>query len=325
MKPLSVICVNWNSVDYARECLKSLYANTMDLEFEVIVVDNASPDGQATLLEREFPQVTLVRSDRNLGFAGANNLGYEKSSGECLLFLNPDTIVIDRAIVTMLEHLSSLPHAGIVGCRLLNSDFSIQTSCIQRFPTILNQVLDIEWLRQHSRKWRFWGMAPLFSEHEAATEVEVISGACLMIKRDVFKKVGLFSREYFMYADDVDLCYKIRKWGLTSYYVGSASIVHHGGGASRQRKTSHWAAIMQRNAILTFYQKTRGHVYALTYRTAVGLIALVRLILIAFVYPIRKMTGGGDNLFLAFGKWAAIFRWAIGCARGIVQMTAAAE
>lgn len=312
MKQLSIICVNWNSFDYMRDCLTSIYANITNLDFEVIIVDNASSDGKTQLLEKEFPQVTLVRSDRNLGFAGANNLGYEHSSGESLLFLNPDTIVMGRAVTAMLESLSLLPDAGIVGCRLLNSDLSVQTSCIQRFPTIINQVLDLEWLRLRWPKLAFWGIAPLFSDLQEPANVEVVSGACLMIKRHVFEKVGLFSPEYFMYAEDVDLCYKVRQIGLMSYYVNSASVLHHGGGTTRNSTGNQWVAIMQRNSILKFCQKTRGRVYAWMYRAAVGVAALFRVMVIALLYPVRKVIGGQEGLRFALGKWAAVFRWAIG-------------
>ena len=144
---LSIICVNWNSVDYLRECIASIYEFTRGISFEIIVVDNASPEAGVDVLKDEFPGITLITSEKNLGFAGANNLGFKHSTGSYVLFLNPDTKLMEPTITIMLECIKSLPDAGVVGCKLLNTDLSIQLNSIQKFPTILNQVLDTEYLR----------------------------------------------------------------------------------------------------------------------------------------------------------------------------------
>src|ERR1035437_5865526 len=145
---LSVIIVNWNSVGYLKGCLSSLYAETSGLEFEVVVVDNASYDGCGELLEREFPRVKFIQSAENRGFAAANNLGVAYSSGRGLLFLNPDTHVRGHALATMLPVFHVEPRAGIVGCRLLNGDLTVQASCVQAFPPVWNEFLDAEYLRK---------------------------------------------------------------------------------------------------------------------------------------------------------------------------------
>ena len=138
---LSIVIVNWKSADFLRKCLQSIFANASDMSLEVIVVDNASFDGSAELVEREFPGVHFVQSKENLGFAGANNLGVRSAKGRNLLFLNPDTEVIGTALERMSSFLDATPDAGAVGCKLLNTDGTVQTSCIQPFPTILNQAL----------------------------------------------------------------------------------------------------------------------------------------------------------------------------------------
>ena len=116
---LSIIFVNWNSTDYLRDCIASIFEYTRGISFEIVVVDNASPSGDADMLAEQFPEITLIKSSQNLGFAGANNLGYRRSSGECLLFLNPDTKLMSAALPVMLRRLQSLPDAGIVGCQVL--------------------------------------------------------------------------------------------------------------------------------------------------------------------------------------------------------------
>src|ERR1700733_13230616 len=143
---LSIICVNWNSVDYLRDCIASIYENTHGISFEIIVVDNASPQGDVDSLKIDFPEVKIIKSRVNVGFAGANNIGFRKSIGEFVLFLNPDTKLVGPTIEILLNHARALPQSGIVGCKMLNTDLSVQITSIQKFPTILNQIVISEYL-----------------------------------------------------------------------------------------------------------------------------------------------------------------------------------
>src|SRR5450432_96179 len=160
---LSIIIVNWNSVDFLRGCLVSICQPPQSISLEVIVVDNASYDGCDSMLAREFPRVRFIQSHENIGFARACNLGHQHSAGRILLFLNPDTKIVGNALADLVSGLDSLPDAGAIGCKLLNADGTLQKSCIQSFPTILNQCLDSEALRSRFPRSRLWGMAPLFS------------------------------------------------------------------------------------------------------------------------------------------------------------------
>ena len=132
---VSVIIVNWNSREFLRQCLRTVFQHAGDLQFEVIVIDNASYDGSEPMVWSEFPQVVFIQGDENVGFARANNAAATQASGRNLLFLNPDTEVSDGAIETMARFMDATPEAGAVGCRLLNTDGSLQTSCVQAFPT----------------------------------------------------------------------------------------------------------------------------------------------------------------------------------------------
>ena len=308
---LSIICVNWNSLDYLLDCLASIYEHTHGISFEVIVVDNASPEGGVETLEEQFPEVQIVRSDKNVGFAGANNLGFRHSSGRHVLLLNPDTKLTGPAINIMLETIKSLPDAGIVGCKLLNTDLSTSTTSIQKFPTILNQLLNVEYLRLAFPNCPLWDIGPLFSENSHPVKVEVIPGACMMLKRDVFERVGLLSEDYFMYAEDIDLNYKLRRLGLSSYYVGQAQIVHHGGRSSSRQKVSQWSTVMTYEAMVRFYGMSRGHTYGTAYRVVMGLAAIARLILLTMMFPF----GDKQEIRCAAAKWSTVLKWAIGIER----------
>jgi len=201
---LSIIIVNWNSAAFATACIDSIRAATRALQYEIIVVDNASGDDSLEQLKL-IPDVRLVASSTNLGFARANNLGYQHSSGDVLLFLNPDTSVVDSALSRMYSALLSSDQFGIVGCKLLNADGSLQTSCVQAFPTILNQLTDVEALKLRFPSLRMWGISCLFQNTKQIASVEVVSGACMMIRRKTFEAVALFTTDYFMYCEDVDL------------------------------------------------------------------------------------------------------------------------
>lgn len=308
---LSIICVNWNSVPYLRECLASVYEHTHGLTFEVIVVDNASPSRDVGTLREQFPEITIIESGENLGFSRANNLGFRNSCGRCVLFLNPDTRLITPAINTMIEHLLSLPDAGIVGAKLLNSDLSVQTESIQRFPSILNQLFDVEYLRLKWPGCPLWKIAPLFVEPSGPTKVDVIPGACELLKREVFEAAGMYSEDYFMYAEDIDLNYKIAALGLSRYYVGKAVIIHHGGKSSTQHKVNHWATKMKFRAMVTLSRKWRGRVYSAAYRMAMAVAAAGRLVILTLVLPFAR-SQRREKVRGASAKWRTVFKCAVG-------------
>jgi GT2 family glycosyltransferase len=306
---LSIIIVNWNSAGYLEKCLETVYENTQGVQFEVIVVDNASFDGCREMLETRFPMVTFIQSGANLGFSGANNLGFERSSGRALLFLNPDTEVVGNALDVMLRVLNRSSKAGIVGARVLNSDRTIQTSCVQRFPSILNQTFDAELLRNLFPKAKFWGTRPLFEKQQGPVAVEMITGACLLIKRELFEEVRGFSTEYFMYSEDVDLCYKARRAGYENYYVDDAIVVHHGGGSSATADQKIHAAIAIRKSLLTFFILRHGRLYAAVYRVTVAIAAVMRCALLKAVLLGSRQNARAQK---SMTRWSALFQWAIG-------------
>jgi hypothetical protein len=306
---VSIIIINWNSCAYLRACLASIIANTRRLRYEVIVLDAASFDGCDRMLRDEYPDVRFVQAPTNLGFAGSNNRAFLEARGECVLFLNPDTEVIGPAIEELHAALMRMKNAGLIGATLLNSDRTLQTSCIQTFPTILNQLLDAEWLRRRWPRSSLWGMAPLYEPGStgAIHEVEAISGACVMTKRSTFGRVGGFSEDYFMYVEDVDLSDRIRKAGYRNYFVPAATVVHHGGNSSQQAAST-FAAVMTPEAISRFLRKTRGRTYSVAYRVMMSLAAIGRLALLRLA---ALASPGAAPRQGSLRKWTAIFLWSI--------------
>lgn len=307
---VSIVIVNWNSADYTAACVSSIREETQALEYEIVVVDNASTDDSLDVL-RQIPGVRLIVSPVNLGFARANNLGSQQSSGEIILFLNPDTVVRQSAICRMYSALLSRPDFGTVGCKLLNTDLSLQTSCVQAFPTILNQLTDVEAIKISFSGIRMWGISALFQDHPHAVPVEVVSGACLMIHRKTFDAVGMFSTDYFMYGEDVDLCYKVTQMGWQVAYLSQATVIHHGGQSSKKKADTFFGDVATRETTRLFLAKTRGSTYAFVYRCSMFAAAMFRLAVLSLAAP--SWLGTDEEGVLATRKkWKRILRWSLG-------------
>jgi GT2 family glycosyltransferase len=306
---LSIICVNWNSLEYLTDCIASIYENTHGVTFEVIVVDNASPEQGVETLKNTFCDLIIIESSENLGFARANNLGFTHSSGRYVLLLNPDTRIVGPAINTLLDSAKSLPDAGIVGGKLLNTDLTIQTAAIQKFPTIVNQLITAEYFRLLWPGCPLWNIAPLFSRNGRPVRVEVIPGACMLLRSEHFAKVGMFSEDYFMYGEDLDLNWKMKALGYSNYYIEDAEIVHHGGKSSSRQKISNWSTIMEYRAMLRYYYKNHSRLYGSAYRASTAAVAMTRLIILAILFPFK---GDKQLLRIASAKWSAVLMWAIG-------------
>ena len=309
---LSIIIVNWKSVDFTRKCLASVYAHVKDMRLEIIVIDNASFDGCGEMIQREFLQVQFIQSQENMGFARANNVAFEHSRGEVLLFLNPDTEIIGNALQDMMACVQSVQDAGVVGAKLLNSDLTIQTSCLQSFPSILNQFLDTELLRRLIPKSFLWGNRALFEESRQPVPAKGISGACMMMGRSVFEQAGCFSQDYFMYAEDMDLCAKVQRGGRSNYYVGDAVVIHHGGQSSGSQNNNHFSTLVMRESLFTYFRIHRGEFYARLFRMMTALAALGRISVLAAAMILPRSVVRRRSLAIAFPKWVMVFRWAIG-------------
>ena len=309
---LSIIIINWNSAELLRSCLRSIYANTCGISYEIIVLDNASYDGSAELVALEFPEVMFLQAERNLGFAQGNNRAVDHSSGHMLLFLNADTEVPGPAIQQMVACMNSLPGAGALGPKLLRSDGSLQTNCIQAFPTITNQLLDSNYLRVKFPRWSLWGSRSVYDEQPHPTPVDGVVGACLMIRRNVFDQAGRFNPAYFMYAEDMDLCFKVQQLKKTNYYIGAAVVIHHGGRSASASSDRQWSHVVSKASTLQFMQLHRGRAYALAFRlltagAALGRIGAVRLASAAPGGPSRH-----EAYKITLAKWTRVLKWALG-------------
>lgn len=229
---LSIITISFNTREILTDCINSVIKNTKGISYEILVVDNDSKDGSLERikeLEKKYPQVKLIDAKANLGFGKANNLGAKVAKGEYLLLLNSDTIIFDNAIAESLESLKKDPHVGVFSCKLLNADKSIQASG-GHFPTLGNVFA-----------WQFFiddlpiigktikSFHPQLGSYNGNREMDWITGAFMLIPKKVYDKVGGFDENIFMYTEEMELCYRLRKLGYKTVYHHQPAIIHLGG------------------------------------------------------------------------------------------------
>lgn len=312
MSLLSIIIVNWNSKDYVRECLQSLDKHVTPT-YETIVVDGASFDGCGEMLTAEFPAVRFVQSSANVGFGRCNNLGAQHATGEYLLFLNPDTEVTPGALEALLAVAKGDSKVGLVGARLLNTDGSLQTSSVQALPTPLSQALDSNFLRRLFPRSRLWGTHAAYTSSKPVV-VDAVSGACMLIPRDLFSRIGGFCPHYFMYAEDMHLCWDVSKLGKRVVYQPAAKIIHHGGGASAG-EFSQFSCLEMRRAVHRFITLREGPAGGFAYRVFVGASAAGRLALLGSAFALATPTRRAA-VRVSIRRWWSTLRWSVGIMEG---------
>jgi len=308
---LSVIIVNWNSRDFLRKCLSSIYKYTEQVEYEIIVIDNGSYDGCDEMLVGEFPGVIFIQGENNRGFAGANNVAAKRASGRMLLFMNPDVEVHSSAICALCSAARMREDSGAIVPRILNSDGTVQFSCVQAFPTILNQFLDSDWLRRCLPNSKLWGNEALYAGLVEVSKAEGVSGACLLTPRAVFTQLGGFSERYFMYFEDMDYCNRAFAGGYRNYYVPSSVVTHHGGKASGG-EFSRFACVMSVVSAEQYFETNRGRFAARLFRLATLTKSLLRLLLLVLALPLAMIPSLRRRILAALRKWAYILHWALG-------------
>lgn len=255
---VSVVIVNWNTVDLLTACLHSLDSIVPDCTIEIIVIDNASTDGSPEFVEKNYPTVKLIRNSSNCGFAVANNQGISVAEGEYLLLLNSDTEVSPSAISDLAKYLSTHPNVGIVGADLRNPDNTHQY-CFDLLPLPALQILRQNLFGAYERFKEPSEQTTPESPASAPFEVGWVLGAALMIRRSVLDQIGLLDEHFFMYAEELDLCYRAKKNGWKVVHVPGACIMHLNGGSSQKSKHLQQKLFrMRQKSLEKFYRKHYG-------------------------------------------------------------------
>ncbi len=249
---VSIIIVNWNLKDYLRSCLKSV-AQFGGNAVETIVVDNASTDGSADMVEKDFPEVQVIRNHENVGFSRANNQAIDVARGRYYFLLNNDTLLYDGSLPLLMEFMDNHANAGICGPRVINEDRSFQVRSKGKFPSIKTALghffLTETWQRNRNRPPGFYE----FSDEMAIRQVDWVSGCALLARREAVDTIGLLDAEVFMYCEDVDWCYRMAKAGWQVYYVPSSLVLHYAGKSMKKQKGKVVGA--HRAGLIAFYSK----------------------------------------------------------------------
>lgn len=255
---VSTVIVNYNACDLLLKCVEQALRQSE----QVIVVDNASSDGSNMELRKAYPSVHIIANERNLGFAKACNQGARLAEGECILFLNPDCILEADAVATMVQAVHSEPDVGMVGGLLTNPDGSEQCGARRAVPTPWRSFVRAFGFSVLSERYpRLFSDFSLHKEPlpDRPIEVEAISGACMLARRDALEQVGLLDEGYFMHCEDLDWCMRFRRRGWKLLFVPGARMVHHKGHCSKARKVSvEW---YKHRGMVRFYGKFFRHQY----------------------------------------------------------------
>lgn len=251
MPRTSILIVSYNTRQMTLECLASGFAQTNPGTFEVVVIDNASEDGSADAIEREFGErVRLIRSTVNLGFAAANNLAARHARGDFLLLLNPDTVVLDRAIDRLVAFAEERPAAGIWGGRTVFADGSLNPTSCWRRPTLWSLLCQAAGLASLFRKSRVFNPEAMGGwKRDTMREVDIVTGCFLLIRRSLWERLGGFDPAFFMYGEEADLCLRARALGIRPIVTPDATIVHHGG-ASETVRADKMVRLLQAKVLL---------------------------------------------------------------------------
>ena len=218
---LSIVILNYNVRYFLELALKSVQASILEIDAEIIVVDNKSADGSCEMVKTLFPEVTLIENKENFGFSKGNNIGVAIAKGEYICILNPDTVVAEDTFKKLLTFFDKQEKVGVVGCRLMDGGGLFLPESKRNIPTVL---VSLKKILGYPKKY----YANQLSQNSIG-EVDILVGAFMFVKKEVYLSVGGFDEDYFMYGEDIDLSYKILTSGYKNYYYGEATIIHFKG------------------------------------------------------------------------------------------------
>jgi len=298
MLDVSIIVVSFNTKRLLQDCLTSVYQQTGQVNYEIIVVDNASSDGSAEMVKVKFPKAILIENRENRGFAAANNQGMAVATGKYVLLLNSDTLVLDQAIAKTVSFADDNPKAAVVGCRVLNPDRTLQPTCFM-FPSVLNMLLSSSYLYKLFPKSKFFGRERMtWWGRNDIRQVDVVTGCFMLVRRKAIEQVGMMDERFFMYCEEADWCYRFKQTNWKVLFTPSADIVHVGGQSTAQKPAS--MLVHLRLSILKFIRKHKGRAAYMVASFLTTIFFVVRLPVLLFLSvfaperrgeSVRKMRG----------------------------------
>jgi len=306
---ISIVILNYNVKAFLEQCLMAIERARHNLEVEIFVVDNASVDGSQAMVKKRFPYVHLIENKKNLGFARANNQALKLAKGKYAFILNPDTLIQEDTLLILKNFLDTHPDIGAVGCKLINPDGSFQLGSRRSLPTpwvAFCRIVGLSKIFPRSKLFGRYNMSYLDPNIEC--EVDVLSGSLLLVRMDVMEKIGYFDEDYFMYGEDIDLCYRIKNIGYKIFYTPTTKAIHYRGESTKKGEFSFITNF--HSAMLTFINKHFKDQYPILLRFAliVGVYARISIAylwraLASFTAPLIDLVFIVLSIFLAIKIW----------------------
>ncbi len=300
----SVVIVSWNAKCYLEECLTSLRGVT-DIPLEIIVVDNASSDGSPEMVQEKFPEVLLIQSGDNLGFAKGNNLGIPRCRGKYICLINSDVNVRPGSLNEVLTYMDANPEVGMAGPPWLTRDLSVRRSCM-RFPTVWNnfcRATGIDCLFKS-----VGGLLMTDFSHDYTADVEALNGWFWVVRREALAQVGLLDERFFMYGEDLDWCYRFAKAGWRRVFVGGPGSIHYGGSSSAVAPVRFYIEMQKAN--FQYFEKHHSTLACYAIYGTTALHELVRIAGYALVYLFKP--GKRKVAREIMQRSVAVLRWLVG-------------
>ena len=301
--PCSIIIVAYNSCDFIPACLKSVRDACEGIDAQIIVLDNGSVEPILPEIRQFFPEVEWIDSKENLGFGKGCNLAEKRATKPYLFFINPDTVVSRDSFTKVLDFMEEHPESGTVGCRILNEDGSLQWACRRSFPTIVSAVsktIGLAALFPKNKTLASYNMT--YADPDEVTEVDAISGSFFCMRRDLYEKLGGFDEDFFMYGEDLDLCFRAKVAGCKNYYTPSTNILHFKGQSCRTRRWDSYLDFYK--AMLIFVKKHKDLYFVPNFLVSFG------IMFAAFVGMFSRLIPKFWKMFLDLGVvaiWAFVF------------------
>ncbi|MAV58882.1 MAG: glycosyl transferase family 2 [Candidatus Marinimicrobia bacterium] len=271
---ISIIIVSYNVKDYLEKCIQSIIKFSIKISYEIIIVDNNSMDGSNHMLKKYHSnKIKLIFNRENLGFSKAVNIGLKYSKGDFLLLVNPDTVFIENIAKRLKDFIEQNPKVGIVGCKVLNKDKTFQISSRRNFPYLYSLMFKLIGLSKWFPENKFISSYNMTYINENIISKNIsISGACMMFRKKMIKKIGLFDERFFLYFEDTDFCFRAIKAGYNVVYYPETQIIHHKGASSK--KNISYAKNHFDQSFLKFFKKYK-HKYFFNFITLHILIAII--------------------------------------------------
>jgi GT2 family glycosyltransferase len=308
MVELSIIIVSWNAKRYVEECLDSLSRQTLNISVEVIVVDNASSDDTPEMIRQQFPHVALIRNADNVGFAKANNIGIRLAKGMYLCLINSDVNIPPECLQTIYDFMEKHPTVGVAGPQMLTAEGIVARSYM-RFPTVWNCLWGALSLDRVFKENRMVGSV-LMRDFDGGrtTDVDVLNGWFLVVRRRALDLVGLLDERFFMYGEDIDWSYRFHNAGWRRVYFAGACALHYGGASSKSESRRFY--IQKHKAGLQYWRKHHSRASILGYWLTIFLHHVIRCGGYSLIYLFRH----GDQSAVAskIKRSAVCIAWLVG-------------